>query len=113
MVHRSLWAIATALIVGAYAVGVWAAPEVDDPPSPQQRAEGKALYYRYCVHCHGIGMVSPGTVAFDLREFPHDQRDRFFESVIQGKNGRMPPWGDLISPAQIESLWGFVRAGGK
>jgi mono/diheme cytochrome c family protein len=102
-------AVAAALITG------WtgAASAADDNFDPKQLADGKALYYRYCVHCHGINMVSPGTVAADLREFPHDQRDRFFESVTIGKNGRMPPWGDLITQAQIESLWTFVRAGGK
>jgi mono/diheme cytochrome c family protein len=48
--------------------------------------------------------------AFDLRKFPHDQRDRFVNSVTHGK-GQMPAWGDLLKPADIEALWSYVVAG--
>ena len=40
-------------------------------------AEGRALYAHHCSHCHGFNMVNPGTVAYDLRQFPHDQKSRF------------------------------------
>jgi hypothetical protein len=32
---------------------------------------------------------------------------------MQGKNGRMPPWGDLLSPGDVDKLWAYVKAGGK
>jgi len=50
--------------------------------------------------------------AFDLRTFPHNQHSRFVNSVTNGKNS-MPPWGGLLNPAEIESLWAYVVAGEK
>ena len=58
-------------------------------------------------------MVTPGTVAFDLRTFPHDAKSRFVDSVTHGKNNRMPPWGDVLTPQQIDEIWAYVRTGGK
>jgi mono/diheme cytochrome c family protein len=80
---------------------------------PAQIAKGKALYGTNCIHCHGINMVTPGTVAFDLREFPHDDKARFVNSVTHGKNNRMPPWGDILKPEDIDNLWAYVLTGGK
>jgi mono/diheme cytochrome c family protein len=80
---------------------------------PGQAAKGKALYGANCLHCHGINMVTPGTAAFDLREFPHDDKARFVNSVTHGKNGRMPPWGDILKPEDIDNLWAYVLTGGK
>jgi len=80
---------------------------------PAQIAKGKALYGTNCIHCHGINMVTPGTVAFDLREFPHDDKARFVNSVTHGKNNRMPPWGDILKPEDIDYLWAYVLTGGK
>ena len=76
-------------------------------------AKGKALYAHNCSHCHGFNMVNPGTVAYDLRQFPHDDKARFAHSVTEGKNGRMPPWGDLLSREDIDDLWAYVKTGGK
>ena len=78
-----------------------------------QVAKGKALYAHNCSHCHGFNMVNPGTVAYDLRQFPHDDKARFAHSVAEGKNGRMPPWGDLLSREDIDDLWAYVKTGGK
>ena len=78
-----------------------------------QIAKGKTLYGTNCLHCHGINMVTPGTAAFDLREFPHDDKARFVNSVTHGKNNRMPPWGDTLKPEDIDNLWAYVLTGGK
>jgi mono/diheme cytochrome c family protein len=80
----------------------------DDPVG-----KGKALYVQHCSRCHGISMITPGNVAYDLRQFPRDAKARFVQSVMQGKSGRMPPWGDLLSPGDIDELWAYVKAGGK
>ena len=61
----------------------------------------------------GFNMITPGNVAYDLRQFPHDAKARFVQSVMRGKNGRMPPWGDLLSPGDVDELWAYVKAGGK
>ena len=76
-------------------------------------ATGKALYAHNCSHCHGFNMVNPGTVAYDLRQFPNDDKARFVHSVAEGKNGRMPPWGDLLNREDIDDLWAYVKTGGK
>ena len=57
-------------------------------------------------------MVNPGTIAYDLRQFPHDDKARFVRSVIEGKNGRMPQWGDLLKPEEIDEIWAYVKTGG-
>jgi mono/diheme cytochrome c family protein len=74
--------------------------------------KGKALYAHHCSHCHGFNMVNAGTIAFDLRQFPHDNKARFVHSVTTGKNGRMPAWGDLLSASDIDQLWAYIKTGG-
>ena len=84
----------------------------DAAPSPELAAQGKTLYRQFCANCHGVNMVNPGTSSFDLRKFPHEDRARFVNSVMHGKN-TMPAWGDLLQPDEIEALWAYVRTGGK
>jgi mono/diheme cytochrome c family protein len=71
--------------------------------------QGKATFTQKCSHCHGFNMVNAGTIAPDLRRFP-DDRERFFTTVKLGKNGKMPPWGDLLSDDQIACLWTYVSS---
>jgi len=89
-----------------------AASESDAHVDTQRVDKGKSLYIRYCSRCHGLNMITPGTVAFDLRQFPHEQKGRFVQSVTKGKNDPMPSWGDLLSRDDIDSLWAYVRTGG-
>jgi mono/diheme cytochrome c family protein len=70
---------------------------------------GKKTYAQTCSHCHGPNMVNAGTITPDLRRFP-DDRERFFTTVKQGKNGKMPPWGDLLNDDQIASLWTYISS---
>jgi mono/diheme cytochrome c family protein len=79
---------------------------------PEMAAKGKALYMHHCSHCHGFNMVNAGTIAFDLRQFPHNDKARFVRSVTEGKNGRMPQWGDLLKPQEIDEIWVYVLTGG-
>ena len=107
----------------AFAVGLTAgrAAAADELPQPAggprseagQAESGKALYAQHCSHCHGFGMVNAGNVVPDLREFPADKKQRFADTVTHGKNNRMPPWGDVLSSAEIEASWAYVRTGGK
>ena len=68
---------------------------------------GKVTYAQKCSHCHGPNMINAGTVTPDLRAFP-DDKARFITTVKQGKNGKMPPWADLLSDEEITDLWAFV-----
>ena len=79
--------------------------------SPEQVKKGAALYSQHCSACHGPRMADPEG-AFDLRTFPHDQHGRFVTSVTNGKNN-MPPWGGLLKPDDVESLWAYVVTGEK
>jgi mono/diheme cytochrome c family protein len=77
--------------------------------SAEQIKSGAALYVTYCVTCHGWQMEHPGG-SFDLRAFPPGQFARFANDVLKGKN-TMPPWGDVLGPAEVEALWAYVLAG--
>ena len=70
---------------------------------------GKTTFAQKCSHCHGPNMVNSGTVTPDLRRFPDDQ-PRFVTTVKQVKNGRMPPWGDILSDDEITALWAYVSS---
>ncbi len=79
-------------------------------PDPDLAAKGAQLYAQHCSHCHGFNMVNPGTVAYDLRTFPHNDKNRFVNSVTKGKNNRMPPWGDLLTKDEIDRLWAYISS---
>ena len=104
------------LAVGFCLIGTPASHAADDKPdaapSPELAAQGKTLYRQFCSNCHGVNMVNPGTSSFDLRKFPQDDKTRFVNSVVHGKNA-MPPWGDIVKPDEIEAIWAYVLTGGK
>jgi mono/diheme cytochrome c family protein len=103
--------LATALFAAA-TIAANAGPASPGATAAQIEA-GHALYVRHCQQCHGDNMVTPGTIVFDLRRFPYDEEARFVDSVTNGKNGRMPAWGDMLTQAQIKLLWAYVKSGGK
>ena len=76
--------------------------------APEQIQRGAAIYARNCSPCRGARMLDPQG-AFDLRKFPHDQRERFINSVVRGKN-QMPGWGDQLKPEELAALWAYVVA---
>jgi cytochrome c55X len=105
-----LVAMSSAFAVEAPTTTAAVEPAGNDPAAV---SKGKSLYATNCLHCHGLNMVTPGTVAFDLRQFPHNDKARFVNSVTNGKNNRMPPWGDVLKPDDIDNLWAYVLTGGK
>ncbi len=58
-------------------------------------------------------MVNPGTISYDLRTFPHNDQARFLNSVTNGKNGRMPAWGSVLSRGEMDDIWSYILTGGK
>src|SRR5579871_2067006 len=80
-----------------------------EAPAQARVDEGKAVYAEKCSHCHGPGMLNAGTITPDLRRFP-DDRERFVITVKQGKNNRMPPWGDVLKDDDIAALWAYVSS---
>ena len=99
-----------ALAISVMAIA--AAQRATAEPAASEQAkvdEGKAIYAERCSHCHGFGMLSAGTITPDLRRFP-DDRQRFVTTVKQGKNNKMPPWGDVLSDDDIADLWAYVSS---
>jgi cytochrome c55X len=115
MTHfRKLAALAVmAALAGIPAAAAQQQQAANGPAELAQVQHGKRLYADHCSHCHGFNMVSAGDVTFDLRTFPHDQRERFFDSVTNGKDNRMPPWGDVLTQDEIADIWSYVCTGGK
>jgi mono/diheme cytochrome c family protein len=74
--------------------------------------QGQRTYQQFCLYCHGPNMVNTGENSYDLRRFPHDQRERFYTAVTKGK-GRMPAWGDVLTEEELQALWAYVRTGGR
>ena len=113
------------LVVGALVCGSVCAEEergasvpgqtsTESAPGDKAMAEhGRSLYAHHCSHCHGFNMVNPGTVSFDLRQFPHSEKARFLDSVTNGKNGRMPPWNGVLSARELDEIWAYIVTGGK
>lgn len=76
-------------------------------------SKGASTYKQFCSHCHGIDMKNPGTSSYDLRKWPTDQKQRFYESVTNGR-GDMPAWGDVLFPEELDAIWLYVATrGGK
>lgn len=78
-------------------------------PVAEPAPVGRALYTSYCARCHGVNMVNTGA-AFDLRNFPTDQQERFERSVKQGLRA-MPAWGSILEPTDVLALWAYVTKG--
>ena len=75
---------------------------------PKKVAAGAATYSDYCSTCHGDDLLNSGRT-YDLRRFKAEERPRFENSVLNGKN-QMPPWKGVITPEQIDTLWAYIRA---
>lgn len=89
--------------VAAFANGASAA-------DPAKAEAGAMTYDAYCSACHGVELnnTAPG-VTFDLRRLRTDERSRFVNSVLNGKN-QMPPWRGVLDMAQIDAIWTYIRA---
>ncbi|WGD54747.1 cytochrome c [Bradyrhizobium sp. CB1650] len=100
---------AVAVLTVALAVTVRAADEPTGNPVQAQLDHGKSTYAEKCSHCHGPNLMNSGTITPDLRAFP-DDKTRFVTTVKNGKNNKMPPWGDILSEDEIMDLWVFISS---
>jgi mono/diheme cytochrome c family protein len=103
---------ATVAAVAVLAVASLATVRAADEQNGGVQAQidhGRATYAEKCSHCHGPNMMNSGTITPDLRAFP-DDKSRFITTVKQGKNNRMPPWGDILSDDEIIDLWAFISS---
>ncbi|MGE5157860.1 MAG: c-type cytochrome [Gemmatimonas sp.] len=100
---------ALALSVVALATAERAIAQQSADAQPAKIERGKETFAHNCSHCHGINMVNSGTITPDLRKFPGDKQ-RFVTTVKNGKNNRMPPWGDILTDKDISDLWAYVSS---
>jgi mono/diheme cytochrome c family protein len=83
------------------------------PQTDKTLEEGKVLYERYCVHCHGEGGKGDGLVGKEYKGVPNYSTDAYknmndghiFHVITNGK-GRMWPHGSQMTP---EERWLIVQ----
>ncbi|TFV38089.1 cytochrome c [Bradyrhizobium frederickii] len=108
--HKTVASLATvAVLAVALAATVRAADDANGNPLQAQIDHGKSTYASKCSHCHGPNLMNSGTITPDLRAIP-DDKTRFVTTVKNGKNNKMPPWGDILSDDEIGNLWAFVSS---
>jgi mono/diheme cytochrome c family protein len=98
--------------VAVLSVALAATVCADDTTGNSMQAQidhGKSTYASKCSHCHGPNLMNSGTITPDLRAIP-DDKTRFVSTVKNGKNNKMPPWGDILSDDEIGNLWAFVSS---
>jgi cytochrome c oxidase cbb3-type subunit 3 len=106
-------ALAAALAVLASIGMAWA----DDEPAAD-------LYRTYCVQCHGLKGKGNGINVRDMSVQPRDHTDpqgmgglsddHITKAIREGgpavtKSVLMPPWGGVLSDAEIRSLVDYLR----
>ncbi len=77
--------------------------------SAEQVAEGKSLYNRYCMPCHGFGAAS-SWVTPDLRYLSPERHGAFEQIVLQGilSGNGMPRFADFLRPEDLPALHGYL-----
>ena len=109
MFHKTAAVIAA---VAVLSVALAATVRADDAAANSMQAQidhGKSTYASKCSHCHGPNLMNSGTITPDLRAIP-DDKTRFITTVKNGKNNKMPPWGDILTEEEIGNLWAFVSS---
>jgi mono/diheme cytochrome c family protein len=71
---------------------------------------GATVYALRCSGCHGVDLNNTsGGQVFDLRKLRPEEHDRFVSSVISGKDN-MPSWYGILTAAEIDAIWAYIRA---
>ncbi len=93
-----------------------------------EERQGKSIYLKYCVVCHGMEGKGDGFNAYNLDPKPRDFTDstymktlsdaRLIETISEGGRGvnkspLMPMWGVTISRDNILDVVQYLRALGK
>lgn len=68
---------------------------------------GRRVYTNYCARCHGLNLAVGSSAFFDLRTFPKDDKERFLNSVTNGKRA-MPAWGGIVKPEEMDLIWAYI-----
>ena len=94
-------------------------------PLGYQQAQGKRVFYRYCVWCHADATPAGPSNRSNLTPVPpllndgatlNTESDEFMQNIItlggsaMGKSAMMPPYGRTLSAEEIRSVIVFTRA---
>ena len=79
--------------------------------------DGSALFAQACAKCHGadgrggLAMAANGPRPIDLtsQEWHRARSDQEIVVAIRSGRGAMPPFGDVLTPEQIDALGAYVR----
>ena len=77
-------------------------------PDKAKIEAGETVYNTYCAVCHGDNLVSTGQFP-NLRRLTAKDHEKFDATVRNGRN-QMPPWKGVLSDAQIDQAWSYIRA---
>lgn len=94
-------------------------------PLGYQQAQGKRVFYQYCVWCHADATPAGPSNRSNLTPVPallndgsvlNAQADEYMQNVItlggsaMGKSAMMPPYGRTLTPNDIRAVIAFTRA---
>jgi len=101
-------------------------------PAPGTRPwlrSGQAIYGRYCAVCHGAEGEGDGFNAYNLQANFGVPPTAFTDSTVwkdldpetaraaislggkaAGRSPYMPPWGETLTPQQIEDVLAFIKS---
>jgi len=113
------------LLLAAYDAELdWTDPQKIVPLGYQQ-AQGKRVFYRYCVWCHADATPAGPSNRSNLTPAPpllndgatlNAESDEYMQNIITlggsalGKSAMMPPYGRTLSADEIRSVIAFTRA---
>lgn len=90
-----------------------------------QQAQGKRIFYQYCVWCHADATpagpsnrsnLTPAAPLMNDGEKLNSESDETLQKVVTlggsvvGKSPMMPPYGKTLTPADIKAVIAFARA---
>ncbi len=94
-------------------------------PLDYEQAQGKRVFYQYCVWCHADSTPAGPSNRSNLTPAPalindgtvmNPLSDTYLNDIIAlggsavGKSAMMPPWGGTLPPEEVRSLIQYVRA---
>ena len=94
-------------------------PPAGGTPPPATEDLGAKVYTERCVLCHGPQGRGDGAAAAGLNPKPRNHTDGAYMNkrtdaelleVIRKGKGAMPPWGTVLSEAEIQAVLKHVRS---
>jgi len=94
-------------------------------PLSYQQAQGKRVFYQYCVWCHADATPAGPSNRSNLTPVPpllndgatlNAESDEYLQNIItlggsaMGKSAMMPPYGRTLSAEEIRSVIALTRA---